>query len=458
MTIRLPTSESPAVSIVVLATRRGERFRACLQSLTQSLGEGPSAEVVVVLNDAADDVRAVMDEVSGARYLTQTEDLGTAGSWNRAVAATTAPRVAIVHEDARPQPGWLAALSAVMDDDPTVAVAGATLLNPDGSLQNRGWITWDNGCSWPIRQEFFGTVPEDPLLLVDAVSSATSLVDRAHWDEVGGFDERFFPAVGVDVDLGWSAWARARAVVSVGGACSFHDTGAMVQTGAGAAASQAQRRYLIARSERLVSEKWGAMLDHGCEPQFDGRREGPPAWGQVADRRARRHRHPGAPPRSSRWLTGPVDGRAVTLAEIEERAAARRRELLDEVGRWAIEAHDSLFAERDTLLAEAARLRSEVAERDALSAEAARLRSEVAELRRELDARNELADHLSAEVSGLAVSVADLEARQATAAEAAAARRAADLAAELSAVRATRTWRLHDAVTARLAWGRRRST
>src|SRR5205085_621190 len=182
-------------------------FRTCLEALERSLLDGPEAEVVVVLNAASDDVCAVMEDVEGAIRLDQRVDLGTAANWNRGVEATSAPRFAIVHEDARPDGGWLGTLCAAMDANAEVAIAGATLFNGDGTLQNRGWCTWDNGRSWPVREDTFGEVPADPVLPVDLVSSATALIDRRLWDVIGGFDETFFPAVGADVDLGWAAWA-----------------------------------------------------------------------------------------------------------------------------------------------------------------------------------------------------------------------------------------------------------
>jgi GT2 family glycosyltransferase len=408
-------SDHPAVSIVVLATRDGARFRRCLAALAAADDPAVPTELLVVLNAATPDVRSVAPEVAGARLVTSAVDLGTAASWNRAVERARAPLVAIVHEDARVAPGWIGRLVGAFAADPLVAVAGAELRDPDGRPQSRGWVMWRDGGAWSFVQLWPAerTWGPDPFA-VDSVSSATVVLDRALWRAMGGFDERFFPAVGVDHDLGLAAWARGRRVVHVPGAVVHHDTGAMVHREGGAAASRALRDFLKEHNHARIGAKWVAELaDHAAPP------DGPDlavVEGELA-RVARRSAILGArtrvdvglgergtshPPVSERPITGGlVDDDDAAPAEAEARAAARRAAVVGDLTPWAVDRYDALRR---------ATAHVERSARD-LAIEAMSLQARVVEVERERDAAE------------------DARARS---------------LAELAAMRATRTWRTRE--------------
>ena len=336
-TLVLPSSGEPAVSIVVLATRNGERLRRCLEAVASSCEHALSIQTIVCLNAASRDVDAVVESTSGAIVMRSTVNLGTAATWNRAIDACPAPRFAIVHEDARPRLGWLSALVAALDADSSVAVAGATICGPDHGVQSQGWVHWRNGEIWQIAPDTApGLAVGDDPYPVDSVSSATMLVDRAHWAAVGGFDERLFPAFWVERDLCAAAWASGRRVVSVPAATSEHDTGAMIDRAGGPFASLAFREFLIRRNHRHFAKEWHQHLD-GRPPQ-------PPAHPDLdAVREALRRTAQFEPlPRGvarvhselRRSLTFGAPPSAMAPPEVEQRAAAAQASLTDEFLVW----------------------------------------------------------------------------------------------------------------------------
>ena len=140
--IDLPDSAAPEVSVLVVLTADATRAATSLRSIADA-APPVATEVVLVLNGATDDVRALVDEqVRGARLVDAPVDLGLAAAWRQGLELARGRRIALLHEDSYPQAGWLAPLVETLDALPHAGVAGARLLHPDGRHQNDGWVLW----------------------------------------------------------------------------------------------------------------------------------------------------------------------------------------------------------------------------------------------------------------------------------------------------------------------------
>lgn len=220
-TIRLPAPESPVASVVVLAFRRVDTLARCLASLATHPSRHPF-EVVVVANGATAQVRAFLDStVEGGVLVRARVNLGFSGGCNRGVAAARGQYVVLLNDDAVVEDGWLDALVAAAESRPKAAVVGSLVLFPDGGVQDTGGHIDDNGMPavdgrGALRTSALATTPRP----IDYASGCAVLVRRDAWEEVGGFDEHFYPAYFEDVDLclrlraaGWEAWFEPGAVV-----------------------------------------------------------------------------------------------------------------------------------------------------------------------------------------------------------------------------------------------------
>ena len=128
-------------------------------------------------------------------------------SWvnNRAAAATAGDHVLLLNDDVSPiDPGWLNAMVAHLAD-PAVAVVGAKLLYPGGTVQHGGVLMGLSGLCDHANRHLAGHAPGYAGRAVaaqelSAVTGACLLVRRRVLLQVGGLDERY-PSAFNDVDL-----------------------------------------------------------------------------------------------------------------------------------------------------------------------------------------------------------------------------------------------------------------
>ncbi len=260
--IECPSTGAPRVSVVVLAHRARDELRDCLAALA---GQRTSHafEVVVVLNGASPDVAAFVDgEVTGARIVRSSANRGFAGGCNLGVAAAGGEYLLFLNDDAVAAPTWIDELVTFADDHPGAGAVGGLVLFPDGTVQEAGGVVWREGNTAVVGR---GGQPDHPDVAyarrVDYASACALLVRRRAWDDVGGFDEDFFPAYYEDADLclrlrdrGWEVWYTPAARV-------VHAES--VTAGSAKAA-------MFRASEATFLRKWSARLGdqvaHGGDP------------------------------------------------------------------------------------------------------------------------------------------------------------------------------------------------
>lgn len=112
------------ISVIVCTRDRTEDLAECLAALARL--EHPRYEIVVVDNASAGDGTRRVALAAGARCVREDRP-GLDWARNRGVRAAVHDIVAFVDDDARADPGWLAALSGAFGDPETLAVTGLVL-------------------------------------------------------------------------------------------------------------------------------------------------------------------------------------------------------------------------------------------------------------------------------------------------------------------------------------------
>lgn len=216
----VPLDQQPDV-VAVVPTLGGDvdRLQACVASLGSSTGSRPVG--VVVVWNSPDLEPVVIDHVL---VLVPGLNLGFAGSLNHGRSRVDASYLWVVQDDLTARLGCLDALLARLIGDDRLAVVAPVTVDRDGRIPHvRGGILRDDH-TWETYPPV-GTAPADidHAIEMGYVVSSGSLARVDAWDEVGGYDPRFFPVYWSDVDFshrlrqrGWTVGLAPEAVIDHG--------------------------------------------------------------------------------------------------------------------------------------------------------------------------------------------------------------------------------------------------
>lgn len=207
------------LDIVIVNYNTGPLLRDCLASLPAARA-GLPGRVIVVDNASSDDSLAlaqVQDEE--VTVLRNTENRGFAAACNQGAALAGSDFILFLNPDTRLFPDTLRTALAAFDEDSRAGIVGVPLLDDRGAVavscsrlpRLRGFFFKALGLeAWASRRGWSQPMREwahDRSRVVEQVMGAFFLMRRPLFDQLGGFDERFFVYF-EEVDL----CARARAL------------------------------------------------------------------------------------------------------------------------------------------------------------------------------------------------------------------------------------------------------
>jgi GT2 family glycosyltransferase len=187
----------PDVSVIIVTRNTCALTCTAIESVLDA-----GAEIIVVDNASSDGTaETVGKRFPSVRLLRSESNLGFARAVNRAAHETQGRFLLLLNSDAALKPGSLAEAVSWMDAHPDCGVAGAQLLNPDGSRQNsianfptlatellnKSLLRWLFPRRYPGKEQRFSE-PVD----VESVVGAFMLIRRETWEAIGGLDERYF--------------------------------------------------------------------------------------------------------------------------------------------------------------------------------------------------------------------------------------------------------------------------
>ena len=266
--ITFPVRDTPKVSIVIPTYGEHAVTRQCLASLSISDPDLP-IEVIVVDDAYSEPLDVSSLRVNGIRVIRNEQNLGFLCSCNKAMASAQGDYVLLLNNDTLVHPGAVEALLSTFEDHESAGAVCAQLRFDDGSLQEAGGIVWRDGSAWNWGR---GEDPGDPRFSypreVDYGSAAALMVERALWEQIGGFDESFAPAYYEDTDFCFSVRTEGRQVIYQPKAVVTHLEGIShgTDTSAGTKSHQVTNQYRFA-------EKWQVELNghraNGVEPMLE---------------------------------------------------------------------------------------------------------------------------------------------------------------------------------------------
>jgi len=189
------------VSIIIVNWNTKEFLLSCMKLVFEK-GQGISREIIVVDNGSRDGSANEIKRVFPSIHLIENEkNLGFARAVNQGLRMASGRYLLLLNPDTRVKHGAIKQLLSFMDFHFETGVAGAQLLNSDGSKQNsianfpslatellnKRFLRWLFPKQFPGKERNYSEPVE-----VDSVIGACMMVRREALDQVGFLDEDYF--------------------------------------------------------------------------------------------------------------------------------------------------------------------------------------------------------------------------------------------------------------------------
>lgn len=181
---------APRAAVVVPTLHAGAPLDRCLDALD---GQTFDDFEVLIVDNSGRGLAAEFASRPRVRILSNRQNVGFGAAINQGAAASEAEFILTLNDDARPRPGWLAALVETADSDPRCGMCASRIvfsadpekldsaglaIYPDGTAKQRGHLR--------PAAEF--DRPGEVLL----PSGCAALYRRAMLEAIGGFDADYF--------------------------------------------------------------------------------------------------------------------------------------------------------------------------------------------------------------------------------------------------------------------------
>ncbi len=233
------STECVKLSVLVVSYNTRDLTLACLDSLLE-YNDSPSIEVIVFDNNSCDgSADAIEQQFPQVHLKRSNKNIGFAAANNRAAKVANGLFLLLLNPDTIVRDDAISKSLAWLRDHPHVGILGIRTLYGDGSLNPtscfgpvtlRGIAFTALGLSTLFRRwefwnpEHIGSWDRRDNRAVGVVTGCYLMISKALWDELGGFDERFF-MYSEDTDLservrqaGYETWHFGEAeIIHYGG-------------------------------------------------------------------------------------------------------------------------------------------------------------------------------------------------------------------------------------------------
>ena len=205
-------TEPPTFSIVIVSYNTAALTLACLESLIAANG---TKEIHVVDNASTDGSPSLIKESFPDVYLAANRtNRGFAAANNQALPYCTGRYIVFLNPDTSVKKDSLEKAAEYLDKNEQVGLAGAKILNPDGTLQE--------SVSYRYPGEKYSSGETKNLAgNIACVLGACMIARKELIDSLHGFDEDFF-LYGEDQDLAWRIREKGFSIGYIEEAEVFH--------------------------------------------------------------------------------------------------------------------------------------------------------------------------------------------------------------------------------------------
>jgi GT2 family glycosyltransferase len=251
----------PRLTVIIVSYNTRDLTLAALRTLYAETHETDFG--VTVLDNASTDgsADAIVDAFAQVNLIRSAENLGFARANNDVAEVTRSEWILLLNPDTEVLDGAVDKLMRFAEANPDYAIYGGRTVFADGRL-NPGSV-WGRITLWSafcaafglsalfrnvafFNTEGIGGWARDTVREVDIVQGSFFLVRRRHWEDLGGFDRRYF-MYGEEADLCLRARARGARAIMTPEAEIIHLAGASSATRGGKQVLVSQGRAALIR-------------------------------------------------------------------------------------------------------------------------------------------------------------------------------------------------------------------
>lgn len=216
--------KKPLISIIILDFLKGERVVKNVEGILNQKGAF-ELEVIVIdnsVNPTNASVLTQLEKHKEVQVIINKENQGYTRGNNNGAQYATGQYMAIVNPDIE----WkntdiLEKLLKYLEKNNDVGVIGPKQMNPDGSvamsvrafphmfvqIARRTFLRHLPGIKQWVQYDEMQHLDHDKIQAVDWLQSSFVMLKKSLWDDLGGFDERYFLFM-ADSELCWQVWKK----------------------------------------------------------------------------------------------------------------------------------------------------------------------------------------------------------------------------------------------------------
>lgn len=213
---------NPVISIIIVSYNTADFLKQCLASIEK---QSDIANEVFVVDNASTDgsPQTVESGFKTVKLIRNQTNLGFSRANNEAIAQSEGRYILFLNPDTEVHTGAFAAMVRYLGANPDIGLAGAKIVNPDGSLQDS--VEYRYPGQRHCKTELSGLPGK-----IAWLSGAAIIARRETIEAIKGFDERYF-LYGEDIDLclcarkaGWKIGFIPEAIITHWGGQSERTT------------------------------------------------------------------------------------------------------------------------------------------------------------------------------------------------------------------------------------------
>jgi len=212
---------SPKVSVIIVNYNGKELLEKCLESLFKV--EYDNFEVILVDNNSTDEtLEFVTKNYPSIIIIKLDSNKGFAEPNNIAAKIAKGDYLLFLNNDTVVTPNFISEMIKVTENDKKIGICQSLLLKPDGSIDSSGDFIDKLGVVYNSKTK------TNEIKEISSARGASMLIQKKIFENLGGFDEKFFVSF-EDVDLGWRTWILGYRVVLIPTSIVYHFGGATIK-------------------------------------------------------------------------------------------------------------------------------------------------------------------------------------------------------------------------------------